>query len=71
MKDHDWRIRRRLERGKLVYKRPCCNDRNNLNYSIALNRDIDRVILRCKVCGGLHYHTPASKGNFGVKARGG
>ena len=68
--DHDWRVRKKLERG-IGNKRdkPCCRNPDNLRYALALNNRKDSVALRCKVCGSVQYRLYAEPGRFGMGAQ--
>ena len=56
-------------REKLILKpiapRECCRDVNNLRYAVELNKDPDKIVLRCKHCGSIHRRMYVEGGLFG------
>ena len=49
----DKRLRERLA-AEPIFTRECCKDTNNLVYAIDLNKDPDKLVLRCKHCNAIH-----------------
>jgi len=52
---------------KPVAQRECCKDVNNLRYAVDLNKDHDKVVLRCKHCGAVHRRMYVEGGLFGFE----
>lgn len=55
---HD-QLRERLKKAP-QYQNACCNDVHNLRYAVSENTRMDRIALRCKHCGAIHYRAMMS-----------